>query len=142
MWVALRLSILCSAVSLIMATWLPVIEIKGFDTFDFASVALWAGKVSRFTLGGIILALLLPNLQAARWLLALSVGILFSPLLDMVVRSLSLAEMMKTDDGGDVTALIVPLKGSWFACVGLVFWIVDLMLAGVRSLMLRKRHSN
>lgn len=141
-WIALRLTIICSAACLLASTWLPVIEIKGFDTFNFASVALWAGKVARFTLGGVILAALLPSLLSARWLLALSVGILFSPLLDMIIRSLSLAEMMGAGDGGDIKSLIVPLTGFWVAAAGLALWIVDLVIESVKVLIQLKQGSN
>lgn len=138
-WIAQRIPILGSAACLLAATWLPVIEIKGFDTFDFASVALWAGKIARFTLGAVILSSLLPSLLAARWLLALSVGIIFSPLLDMVIRSLALAEMMDAGDGTDFKSLIIPLKGIWVAAMGLTLWIADLLIEGVKALLGMKR---
>ena len=126
-FVAFRIPMLCAAVLLLMATWFPVIEIKGFDTFNFSTVALWPSRIARFTLIAVILAVFLPSLQTARWLLALSVGILFSPLLDMVVRSVSLAEIMDAGESGDVKSLIVPLKGSWAAAGGLAFWLIDLL---------------
>jgi hypothetical protein len=138
LWITLRMPILLSAGLLLAATWLPVVEIKGFDTFDFSTVALWAGRISRFTLGAAILALALPSLYAARWFLVLSVGILLSPLVDMVVRSLSLAEMMDVGIGGDFKSLIVPLNGSWVAAAGLVLWIADSIWFAVRASLPRK----
>lgn len=138
LWVAMRMPILISATLLLAATWLPVVEIKGFDTFDFASVALWAGRIARFTLAATILALALPSQTAARWFLALSVGILLSPLVDMVVRSLSLAEMMDAGLGGDFKSLIIPLKGSWLAAAGLVLWLTDSVWVAVRVMLRRK----
>jgi hypothetical protein len=141
-WFAQRIPILGTAACLLAATSLPVIEIKGFDTFDFASVALWAGKIARCTIGAAIFSSLLPSLFAARWLLALSVGIIFSPLLDMVVRSRSLAEMMNSGDGEDFKSMIIPLIGLWVAALGLTLWIADLLIEGVKTLLGMKSRSS
>lgn len=136
--IAVRLPILISASLLLAATWLPVVEIKGFDTFDFSTVALWAGRIARFTLAAAILSITLPSLITARWFLVLSVGILLSPLVDMVVRSLSLAEMMDAGLGGDFKSLIVPLNGTWAAVAGLLLWLADSIWAGITTVLRRK----
>jgi hypothetical protein len=61
--------------------------------------------------------------------MALSVGILISPLADMAVRAMDLAKMMETDGPGDIKELIVIRAGTWVCMAGLVFWLLDLAAA-------------
>ncbi|MEN9974492.1 MAG: hypothetical protein RLZZ282_498 [Verrucomicrobiota bacterium] len=121
---------LCLAAALLLgATWIPVIEIKGFDTFSLESVAMWATRAARVTLLGALLCLLLRPLGVSRWAMALSVGILIGPLADMGVRAMDLARMMETEGPGDFTGLIVVRAGTWICMAGLVFWLLDLAIA-------------
>lgn len=136
-----RLLLLIAADLLLIATWLPVIEIKGFDTFAFDSLALWATRSARVTLTIVLICLLIRPIFLSRWWLAFSVGILFSPLTDMVVRAIDLAEMMKSQVEGDMTQLIILRTGAWFCVAGLSFWLLDLVVAGVRLLLARREKS-
>jgi hypothetical protein len=121
---------LCLAATLLLrSTWLPVIEIKGFDTFALESVAMWATRAARVTLLISLLCLLIRPLGVSRWWMALSVGILISPLADMAVRAMDLAKMMETDGPGDIKELIVIRAGTWVCMAGLVFWLLDLAAA-------------
>ena len=119
----------CAAGLLLRATWLPVVEIKGFDTFALESVAMWATRAARVTLIATLLCLPLRPLGIARWWMALSVGILIGPLADMAVRTVDLADMMKSGGQGDIAKLIVIQTGTWICAVGLVAWLLDLLLA-------------
>ncbi|MEI6176639.1 MAG: hypothetical protein WCS43_07085 [Verrucomicrobiota bacterium] len=139
-WLA-RLPLLIAAGLLLRASWLPVIEIKGFDTFAFESLALWATRSARVTLVIVLVCLLFRPMSLSRWWMALSVGILVSPLTDMVVRAADLAEMMKSQIDGDMTQLIILRTGTWFCVAGLSFWLLDLAVAGVR-LLLAMREKN
>ena len=123
------LLLLCSAGLLLWATRLPVIEIKGFDTFALESVAMWATRAARVTLIVVILCLPLRPLGISRWWMALSVGILIGPLADMAVRTVDLTEMMKSSDQGDISKLIVIRTGTWVCAVGLACWVLDLLVA-------------
>jgi hypothetical protein len=134
----LRLPLFIAAVLLLRATWLPVIEIKGFDTFAFESLALWATCSARVTLAIVLVCLLLRPLSLSRWWMAFSVGILFSPLTDMAVRAADLAKMMKSQVEGDMTQLIILRTGTWFCVAGLSFWLLDLAMAGALLLLARR----
>lgn len=123
------LLLLVAAALLLRATWLPVIEIKGFDTFALESVAMWATRAARVTLIAAMLCLALRSLGVSRWWMALSVGILIGPLADMAVRAVDLAEMMKTSGQGDPTGLIVVRAGTWVCAAGLACWLLDLAAA-------------
>ena len=136
-----RLPGFIAAALLLRATWLPIIEIKGFDTFAFDSMALWATRSARVTLGIAILCLMLRSLTISRWWMALAVGILFSPLADMMVRAADLADMMKAEIQGDLKQLIVFRTGVWFCVAGLGFWLLDLVLA-CAGLSLTRRPSD
>jgi hypothetical protein len=133
-----RLLLLIAAGLLLRASWLPVIEIKGFDTFAFESLALWATRSARVTLAIVLVFLLFRPMFLSRWWMAFSVGILFSPMTDMVVRAIDLAEMMKSQVEGDMTQLIILRTGTWFCVAGLSFWLLDLGVAGVRLLLARR----
>lgn len=126
--IALRLPILAAAGILMASTWLPIVEIKGFDTFALKSVALWPGIIVRYTLSITALCLLLPSLQLSRWWMALSIGILFSPLLDIALRAKDLAEMMTSEDMPSAADLVIPLKGFWAFVIGFALWLIDLCL--------------
>jgi hypothetical protein len=136
-----RLPLLIAAGLLLRASWLPVIEIKGFDTFAFESLALWATRSARVTLAIAMVCLLFRPISLSRWWMAFSVGILFSPMTDMVVRAIDLAEMMKSQVEGDMTQLIILRTGTWFCVAGLSFWLLDLVVAGVRLLLARREKS-
>jgi hypothetical protein len=128
-----RLLLLGASAMLLLATWLPAIEIKGFDTFALETMAMWATRAARFTLVAVILCLPIRPLGVARWWMALSVGILIGPLADMAVRAVDLAKiMMETSGPGDITELIVIRTGTWVCATGLVLWLLDLaaLLAG------------
>ena len=126
-----RLPIVIAAILLLRATWLPVIEIKGFDTFSLDSIALWATRGARVTLCFALPCLMLRSLSLSlsRWWMALAVGILFSPLTDMAVRATDLAKMMESQVDGGVGQLVVLRQGTWFCVVGLLFWLIDCGLA-------------
>jgi len=119
------LLLLAAAALLLRASWLPVIEIKGFDTFALESVAMWATRAARVTLIAVILCLLVRPLALSRWWMALSVGILIGPLADMAVRTVDLVEMMKSSGQGDMSALIVIKTGTWVCAAGLACWLLD-----------------
>ncbi len=121
-----------AATLLLRATWLPVIEIKGFDTFALESVAMWATRAARVTLAIALLCLLIRPLTVARWWMALAIGILLSPLADMAIRADDLAKMMKTSGAGDIDGLVVLRSGTWVCVAGLLCWVLDLasVLAG------------
>lgn len=121
---------LCLAATLLLrASWLPVIEIKGFDTFALETVAMWATRAARVTLLISLACLLIRPLGVSRWWMALSVGILIGPLADMVARAMDLSKMMATDGPGDIKQLIVIRAGTWFCLAGLAFWLLDLAAA-------------
>ena len=112
---------------LLRATWLPVIEIKGFDTFTLVTVAMWATRAARVILGIALGCLWLRPLTVARWWMALAVGILLSPLADMAIRAADLTQMMETSGTGDVSGLIVLRTGAWVCLAGLVLWLLDIV---------------
>ncbi|MEI6653856.1 MAG: hypothetical protein WCP45_03745 [Verrucomicrobiota bacterium] len=112
---------------LLRATWLPVIEIKGFDTFTLETVAMWATRAARVILGIALGCLLLRPLTVARWWMALAVGILLSPLADMAIRAQDLTQMMKTSGTADVSGLIVLRAGAWVCLAGLALWLLDIV---------------
>jgi hypothetical protein len=123
-----RLPIVAAAALFLLATRLPVIEIKGFDTFSLTSVAMWATKAARITLGVALVCVLVRPLGISRWWMALSVGILLSPLADMAIRAKDLVEMMG-DDAVDANDMIVLKDGTRACAAGLGFWVLDLLLA-------------
>jgi len=123
------LLLVCSAGLLLRATWLPVIEVKGFDTFALESIALWATRAARVTLVATILCLPLRPLGIARWWMALSIGILFSHLADMGVQAADMAKMMPGGGSIDIMNVIVFRTGTWFCAAGLACWVLDLLLA-------------
>jgi hypothetical protein len=125
------LLLLAAAALLLRASWLPVIEIKGFDTFALESVAMWATRAARVTLIAVILCLLVRPLALARWWMALSVGILIGPLADMAVRTVDLVEMMKSSGQGDMSELIVIKTGTWVCAAGLACWLLDIAAATI-----------
>jgi hypothetical protein len=124
-----RLPLLAAAVLFLVATRLPIIEIKGFDTFSLTSVAMWATRAARFTLGAGLLCLLIRPMEISRWWMALSVGILLGPLADMAIRSADLVEMMGTDGPADPGEMIVLQSGTWACVAGLGFWVLDVVVA-------------
>jgi hypothetical protein len=101
------LLLLAAAALLLRASWLPVIEIKGFDTFALESVAMWATRAARVTLIAVILCLLVRPLALARWWMALSVG------------------------QGDMSELIVIKTGTWVCAAGLACWLLDIAAATI-----------
>jgi hypothetical protein len=118
---------LCIAAALLLrATWLPVIEIKGFDTFALETVAMWATRAARVTLVISMVCLLVRPLAISRWWLALAVGIMLSPLADMAVRAVDLVKMMGNEGPGKIDELIVLRTGTWICAAGLLFWLLDL----------------
>jgi len=123
-----RLPLVLAAALLLWATWLPVIEIKGFDTFALDTVAMWATRAARVTLIATLLCLVIRPLTVSRWWLALSAGILLSPLADMAVRAIDLTKMMGTEGPGNINDLIVIRGGSWVCLIGVVFWLLDLTI--------------
>jgi len=133
-----RLLLLIAADLLLIATWLPMIEIKGFDTFAFDSLHLWATRSARGTLTIVLVCLLFRPMSLSRWWMALTIGILFSPLTDMIVQAADLMNMMKSQVEGDMTQLIILRTGTWFCVAGLFFWLLDLTIAGVRLLLARR----
>jgi hypothetical protein len=135
----LRIPIAVSAALLLAATWLPVVEIKGFDTFALDSIALWAARGARIALVGALACLLLRTLDVSRWWMALAAGILFAPLADMAVRALDLVEMMQDQIEGGPWDLIALKSGSWLCLAGLVFWLLDLAMAGVSKFSARAK---
>ena len=126
------LLMLAAAALLLRASFVPVIEIKGFDTFALESVALWATRIARITLGAAVLCLLVKPLGVSRWWLALSVGIMIGPLTDMAMRAVDLAKMMATDGPGNINDLIVIRTGTWLCAAGLGCWLLDLAVATSR----------
>lgn len=124
-----RMPLLFAALLLLRATWLPVIEIKGFDTFALDSIAMWATRAARFTLIASILTLLIRSRAPSRWWMALSVGILFGPLSDMAVRAADLAKMMQPEGIDEINHFIIILPGTWICMAGLIFWLGDLVTA-------------
>jgi len=119
----------CSAGLLLRATWLPVIEVKGFDTFALESMALWATRAARVTLIASLVCLPIRPLGIARWWMALSIGILFSHLADMGVQAADMAKMMPGGGSIDIMKVIVLRTGTWFCAAGLACWLLDLLVA-------------
>lgn len=124
-----RLPLLAAAVLLLIATREPVVEIKGFDTFSLSSVAMWATRAARFTLGAALVFLLFRPLDFSRWWMALSAGILLGPLADMAIRSADLVEMMGSDAPSNPEEMIVLLSGAKICAAGFTFWVIDVILA-------------
>ena len=118
-----------SALFLIAASWMPVLEIRGFDTFGLNTIALWATRGARFALLACLLCLTMRSPAASRWWMALAVGMLSAPLMDMAVRSIDLMEMMGENGPTVDEGLIRPLAGSWLLVIGLMLWLADLYLA-------------
>lgn len=134
-----RAWIFFSATFLLVASWMPIVEIKGFDTFDISTVALWGGRIANVTLFSTILTLMMQGQLVARWFLALSVGVLCSPMIDLLARCMSLADMMNSGQSIDITSLIVPLWGAWALCFGMVCWFFDLLALCVRKFIKQAR---
>jgi len=129
----LRAPIAVSASLLLAATWLPVIEIRGFDTFALDMIALWAARGARVALVAALACLVFRTTAVSRWWMALASGILFAPLADMAVRAVDLVEMMQDQIQGGPWDLIALKSGSWLCLAGLVLWLLDLALAAIQA---------
>jgi len=135
--IALRVPIAASATALLVAASLPMIEIKGFDTFALDSIALWAARGARVALWVALGCLMFRAQSLSRWWMALAIGILFSPMIDMAANALDLAEMMRDQISGSPMEMIQLKSGAYLCVVGLGFWLLDLLIAGVRRLRSR-----
>lgn len=133
-----RLPLIIASAVLLLATWLPVVEIKGFDTFALETVAKSATQAARFSLVAGLLCISFCSIGVPRWWMALSVGILFGPLADMAVRAADLTEMMQADSPVEISDIIVIRTGTWVCVAGLAFWLIDLMFT-LTKFIRRKR---
>jgi len=134
-----RLPLIIAAALLILATWLPLVEIKGFDTFTLEAVAKSATQAVRSSLVAGLLSISFFPTGVSRWLMALSVGILFGPLADVVLRALDLTEMMQSDSPVKISEIIVIRTGTWICLVGLAFWLIDVVSTMTRFTRCQKR---
>lgn len=117
-----------AALLLLASSWFPLIEIKGFDTFELETISSIASRSVRITLGMVLLALIFRKIQIARWWLVFSVGILVIPLADRMKQSLDMLRMMDsagTMDSGVMANSVVLLPGAWMCVAGLMAWMAD-----------------
>lgn len=133
-----RLPLIIAAAVLLLATWLPVVEIKGFDTFALETVAKSATQAVRFSLVAGLLCISFCPVGVSRWWMALSVGILFGPLADMAVRAADLTGMMQSDSPVKISDIIVIRTGTWICVAGLAFWLIDLVSALMKFIRQKK----
>ncbi|MCH7228920.1 hypothetical protein [Haloferula sp. A504] len=120
----------------------PLFELRGFDEFGLDSVSEWTGPMVRWTLFASLGSLLLPFRAPVRWFMALSAGLLVSPLVGLVSEASALAASMSSDQEVRPFDLIEIRVGLRCMIAGTATCLLDALIWAATTVRMRRRSAD